>query len=127
MLRDLISRNFRGGVFLIASGPIAPLPGGHHGRSDRRKTGPGRRARRQQHGRLRRRPNERLGIPEAVRERNIETRELNARGIAVIRVAAAFEAAQPGNLQPDGIHFAAAGHDLIARLLIDHGAAALEP
>lgn len=70
---------------------------------------------------------ERLGIPGAVRESNISaiTNRLEARGISVIRAAAAFEAARPGNLQADGIHFTAAGHAMIARLLVDQVAAAL--
>ena len=54
----------------------------------------------------------RLGIASAERERNIATitSSLHARGIAVIRVEAAFATARPGNLQSDGIHFTAAGH-----------------
>ncbi|MBS0241952.1 MAG: hypothetical protein JSS20_07225 [Proteobacteria bacterium] len=70
---------------------------------------------------------ERLGIPDAVREQNIRTitERLTARHIAVIRVAKAFETARPGNLQSDGIHYTAAGHALIARLLIDEVTAAL--
>ena len=69
----------------------------------------------------------RLGIPEDERERNIATitRVLQQRGIDVIRVAAAFEAARPGNLQPDGIHYTATGHTMIARLLVDDVASAL--
>lgn len=69
----------------------------------------------------------RLGIAAAERERNVRTiaAELGARGIAVIRVGAAFEAARPGKLQADGIHYTHAGHELIARLLIDQVAAAL--
>jgi lysophospholipase L1-like esterase len=43
----------------------------------------------------------------------------------VIRVAAAFEAARPENLQPDGIHYTKEGHALIARLLADEVATAL--
>lgn len=70
---------------------------------------------------------ERRGIPEAERERNIQamTARLRARGIGVIRVAAAFAAVPPGNLQPDGIHYTEVGHALIARLLVDEVAAAL--
>jgi acyl-CoA thioesterase-1 len=70
---------------------------------------------------------ERLGIPGSVRERNIATitERLRQREIVVIRVAAAFEAARLGNLQPDGIHYTKAGHALIARLLVEAVAAAL--
>ena len=58
----------------------------------------------------------RLGVPEAERERNIVAiqNRLGARGIAVIRVAAAFEAARAGNLQTDGVHFTPDGHAAIA-------------
>lgn len=64
---------------------------------------------------------QRLGLPDAVREANIAiiTARLTARGIAVIRVAAAFAAARSGNLQSDGIHYTAAGHEQIASLLVD--------
>lgn len=70
---------------------------------------------------------ERLGYPPEVRERNIGiiTGRLTARRIAVIRVAKAFEEARPGNLQADGVHYTAAGHALIARLLVGEVAAAL--
>lgn len=70
----------------------------------------------------------RLGISEAVRQGNIDsiTTWLEARGIRVIRVASAFAAARPGNLQSDGVHYTEAGHDLIARLLVDRVAAALD-
>lgn len=69
----------------------------------------------------------RLGIPACERQRNIDaiTHSLAARGIRVIRVARAFEVARPGNLQPDGIHFTAAGHQRVAALLVDDVAAAL--
>jgi acyl-CoA thioesterase I len=63
----------------------------------------------------------RLGIPETERERNISIIQdtLVARGVAIVRVAAAFETArsEPGNLQPDGVHYTVAGHALIGRLL----------
>jgi acyl-CoA thioesterase I len=70
---------------------------------------------------------ERLGVSAAVREGNIETitERLRRREITVIRVAAAFDAARLGNLQPDGIHYTKAGHALIARLLADEVATAL--
>jgi hypothetical protein len=70
----------------------------------------------------------RFGISNAVRERNVSTKTdlLVARGIKVTRVPAAFEVARPGNPQPDGIHFTLAGHDMIARLLVDRVAAALD-
>lgn len=63
---------------------------------------------------------QRLGLPDAVREANIAiiTERLVAREIAVIRAAAAFAAARPGNLQADGIHYTAAGHERIASLLV---------
>lgn len=69
----------------------------------------------------------RLGIPDAVRQRNIEaiTERLTRRGTVVLRVARAFELTRPGNLQPDGIHFTAAGHARIAALLVDEVAAAV--
>ena len=64
----------------------------------------------------------------AVRERNIATitERLRQRGIVVIRVAAAFETARLGNLQLDGIHYTKTGHALIARLLVDEVATALD-
>ena len=63
----------------------------------------------------------RRGLGDEVRERNIATIQdaLTARGIHVIRVAAAFEAVRPGNLQADGIHYTVAGHARIAQLLVD--------
>lgn len=63
----------------------------------------------------------RTGVSEAVREHNVTLiqDQLIARGIRVIRVAAAFERARPGNMQADGIHFTSAGHDLIAEYLVD--------
>ena len=69
----------------------------------------------------------RRGIPDAVRDGNIATIQsiLERRGIAVVRVAAAFEMARVGNLQPDGIHYTAAGHAVIASLLVDQVAALL--
>ena len=69
----------------------------------------------------------RLGLSETVRERNIATIQaiLDSRGIPVVRVAAAFEIARVGNLQPDGIHYTAAGHAVIASLLVDQVAAML--
>lgn len=69
----------------------------------------------------------RLAVPVAETERNIRTIVdiLAGRGIAVIRVAKAFEAARAGNLQPDGIHFTEAGHEAIGRLLVDEVEAAL--
>lgn len=69
----------------------------------------------------------RLGLSEAERARNIAMTiaKLGARGIKVIPVAAAFEAARPGNLLPDGIHYCVAGHAAIAHLLVDEVAAAL--
>ena len=69
----------------------------------------------------------RRGVDGAVRERNIATLQdsLKARGVRVIRVAAAFECARPGNLQADGIHFTEAGHELIARYLVEQVAEAL--
>ena len=71
----------------------------------------------------------RLGIPEAERERNIAriTSNLVVHGIIVIKVAKAFAAARPVHLQPDGVHYTEAGHDLIARHLIDQVIAALRP
>lgn len=70
----------------------------------------------------------RIGISEAERERNIETitTRLQRRGIAVIRVAAACEAARSANLQPDGIHYTATGHEEIAARLVDEVEAALD-
>jgi len=70
---------------------------------------------------------ERSGISVAVRERNIATitARLRQREIVVIRVAAAFEAARQGNLQPDGIHYTQTGHALIAKLLADKVATVL--
>lgn len=70
---------------------------------------------------------ERVGNPPTIREENIRiiTAALIGRGIAVIRVAAAFAAARIGNLQPDGVHFTADGHRRIAELLVDQVAAAL--
>lgn len=64
---------------------------------------------------------ERRGLGTVVREHNIGLIQdrLAARGIAVVRVAAAFEAARAGNLQADGIHFTERGHALVAELLID--------
>ena len=69
----------------------------------------------------------RRGIPEVERERNIAaiTLRLEARGIRVLRVAAAVAAARPGHLQDDGIHYTETGHALIARLLVDQVVAAL--
>ncbi len=63
----------------------------------------------------------RRGIPDAERERNIATitEQLVARGARVLRVAAAFEAVPPGNLQADGIHFTERGHELIAMHLLE--------
>jgi len=70
---------------------------------------------------------DRRGIPVTVKEGNIATitERLRQRDIVVIRVAAAFEAVRPGNLQPDGIHYTKVGHALIARLLVDEVAKAL--
>lgn len=70
---------------------------------------------------------ERLGVPASDRQRNIDeiTGRLARRGIAVLRVATAFEAVRGENTQADGIHFTAAGHELIARLLVEQVAAAL--
>lgn len=63
----------------------------------------------------------RRGLGEAVRERNVEIiqERLRARGIPVVRVAAAFEAVRDGNLQPDGIHYTARGHEMIAAHIIE--------
>jgi acyl-CoA thioesterase I len=62
----------------------------------------------------------RLGIGDDQRQRNIDaiTSALHERGITVLRVAAAFEAARIGNLQADGVHFTEAGHELVAQVLI---------
>ena len=70
---------------------------------------------------------DRIGVPYGVRAANIRTitDQLTARGVKVLRVAAAFDAARPGNLQPDGVHYTVAGHDLIARLLVDQVVAVL--
>lgn len=70
---------------------------------------------------------ERLGIAAEVREDNIRaiSEVLEARGIVVIRVAAAFAAARSGHLQADGVHYTAEGHRRIAALLVDQVAAAL--
>lgn len=69
----------------------------------------------------------RRGLPEAVREANVASisARLQARGIAVVRVAAAFAAASPDNLQPDGIHFTPTGHAQIASFIVDEVATAL--
>jgi acyl-CoA thioesterase-1 len=69
----------------------------------------------------------RLGLGEAVRERNIQAIQttLAQRGIAVLRVAAAFKAARSGNLQDDGIHYTALGHEAIATQLIEEVMAGL--
>jgi acyl-CoA thioesterase I len=69
----------------------------------------------------------RRGISDAERARNIAAVEadLATRGIAVVRVAAAFEAARHGNLQADDIHFTVTGHERIAHTLLDHVASAL--
>lgn len=69
----------------------------------------------------------RRGLGEAVRERNILTIQENLarRGIAVVRVAAAFAAAREGNLQVDGVHYTEHGHEMIAAKLIDAVVAAL--
>ena len=69
----------------------------------------------------------RRGIGEAVRERNINLVEenLRSRSITVVRVAAAFEAARPGNLQGDGIHYTERGHELIAQFILKQVADAL--
>ncbi len=63
----------------------------------------------------------------AERERNIATitQQLTSRGISVVRVAAAFETARAGNLQADGVHFTAAGHAIIANLIVDEVASLL--
>lgn len=69
----------------------------------------------------------RKGFSDAERERNIEMiqEKLIARGVRVIRVAAAFERARPGNVQADSTHFTTAGHEIVARHLVDQVAAAL--
>jgi acyl-CoA thioesterase I len=69
----------------------------------------------------------RLGLLASERERNIATitERLTARGIPVVRVAAAFAAARSGNLQADGIHFTAAGHAIVAQLIVDEVATLL--
>lgn len=71
----------------------------------------------------------RKGLGEAVRERNIEIFQgrLKERGIPVVRVAAAFAAARDGNLQADGVHYTARGHELIAALILDEVVAMLRP
>jgi acyl-CoA thioesterase I len=63
----------------------------------------------------------RTGISDTVREENITIIQdrLGARGIRVVRVAAAFEAARQGNLQADGIHYTATGHAAIAAHLVE--------
>lgn len=68
----------------------------------------------------------RLGIPAAERERNIQaiTASLTARGCSVVRVAAAFAAVQPVNVQADGIHLTAAGHAGVARFILEDVVAA---
>ncbi len=69
----------------------------------------------------------RRGIPDIERERNIRTitERLAARGIPVVRVAAAFAAARVAHLQTDGVHFTRAGHAMIGELLVDPVAGAL--
>jgi acyl-CoA thioesterase-1 len=69
----------------------------------------------------------RLGIAEVVREENIRaiTAALEARGVAVLRVAWAFAAVQPTNVQADGVHLTVRGHELLAEHLVDEVAAAL--
>lgn len=63
----------------------------------------------------------RKALGNDLRERNIEIIQcrLRGRGIPVVRVAAAFEAVRSGNLQADGIHFTARGHELIAAHILD--------
>ena len=70
----------------------------------------------------------RTGVSAADREANIKrvAEALVRRHIPVVRVAAAFDAATPGNLQSDGIHFTERGHELIAEHLIDQVVAALK-
>ena len=62
----------------------------------------------------------RIGIGDAVTQANITriTQILHCRGIPVLRVATAFEAATLGNLQGDGIHFTERGHEMIAEGLV---------
>ncbi len=69
----------------------------------------------------------RTGVSHAERERNIMQIQdsLGQRGIRVVRVAVAFERARDGNLQADGIHFTARGHELIAQELMAEIVAAL--
>lgn len=70
----------------------------------------------------------RLGISEAVREANVMTisQIFHARGIRLVRVAAAFEAARRENhFQDDGIHHTAVGHECIAAALLPDVLAAL--
>lgn len=70
----------------------------------------------------------RLGIEAGIREANVMAihNRLAARGILVLRVGNAFEAARLGNVQADGIHFTPDGHARIAELLLDEVAAALQ-
>ncbi len=70
----------------------------------------------------------RLGHAPAIREHNIREIQarLAARGIGIVRVSDALAAVRPGNLLPDGVHFTETGHALIAELLVDRVAAALQ-
>jgi acyl-CoA thioesterase I len=68
------------------------------------------------------------GVRPEERQRNVAAinQELQARGIRVINVTAAFQSARSGNLQGDGIHLTARGHERFAQGLVDDVANAMK-
>lgn len=68
------------------------------------------------------------GVSATERQSNVAAinQKLKARGIRVINVTAAFQAARSGNLQGDGMHLTVRGHERFAQALVDEVASEMK-